>query len=258
MLTPRDRPDLGSQRIVELSDDVHDRFNDLARQPVDGAAWHRDILQRYMDGQLVVHFHFLHRHVGGWCVAVGNPVEGPFGAHLGVEPRSGNDAYGQPGRPMLVFVYKFMETPQRLPAVVGLNRLDQVQHCGGDFSVSPAVATLNVRLLSAKLVQRERGDPPITLATSDGGIEKPDGQLPRNVVERRSGISQAVPENHAEFDGRVLEDEQGPSGRIWLVLHEHHVRVRCQIIGNAVSQVPQVLLCPDDFVPRSVQRMRHA
>ena len=42
---------------VESWDDVRNRFNDLLKRPVHRFSWHRDILQRYVDGDLALHLH---------------------------------------------------------------------------------------------------------------------------------------------------------------------------------------------------------
>jgi hypothetical protein len=46
-----------SEESIESWDDVRNRFDDLLKRPIDRFAWHRDILQRYLDGRLVIHHH---------------------------------------------------------------------------------------------------------------------------------------------------------------------------------------------------------
>ncbi len=84
-----------------------------------------------------------------------------------------------------------------------------------------------------------------------------ENQLPREMIETRSDIVNAVPENRRETPrGRFVDDEKHVA-KFLVVLKRDSADVTCEVSVALFSESLYVLLCPVEFEANAVQGMRH-
>jgi hypothetical protein len=251
-----------SEESIESWDDVRNRFDDLLKRPIDRFAWHRDILQRYLDGRLVIHLHVSLAEVQ-YCLTCrrlageSEEAQGVIAADWRGDETSGRDVSGHQQRhPMLVGVYQLMEPPQRLiPTVVGLNRLDLINRRCGDLAVRQTVQPVHFRTAAGNSPNGKSGDfPVIGIGNIKGGIEVATDQFPNDIVQRGPRVGDAISYESAEAQRGLRGDGELGKGHpeCFVFLGSDYIWLLLDVHSDLSSERIDVLLCPDDFEPSAV------
>jgi hypothetical protein len=235
-------------------DDIRNAFDDIRKRGTDWFPWHADILPRYKSGRLSVHLHIVYTRNGerdGVCLecwVIGRKVNN----ELSPADFPNRDKW----KAVLVDVYEGVKSPQRaIQSVVRLNRLDISNGRCGNLVLLKTIKTFSEPLSGD--VNRKVGSIFTDRRPDEFSPAENSGQFPNNVIEGSTGISKAVPDNAAKFGLGVLGDFRQDSGQISVILYSDLVNVAFQVPSNIVFESIQMFLCPDDFEPCSVERMRH-
>ncbi len=246
-----------ADKVAGLFGEVENIF--LAPEP--------SILQGYRDHSRCLHLHIILREIVGapkgcdFCAVVNYAGGDPSGSDASLarflcgDPRSNREdlALRQIQRSMLVRVVEFIEKPQgvvqrALPSTVRLQALDQCDRLR-PHSLDAVGRVFSIEVFAGK--DRECG-------VSRGLVRGiGENQLPREMIETRSDIVNAVPENRRETPrGRFVDDEKHVA-KFLVVLKRDSADVTCEVSVALFPESLDVLLCPVEFEANAVQGMRH-
>lgn len=273
-----------SEETIKLGGDSFDNPENLGQHLLDRPLrnrwkWHQQILERYEDGRLVLHFHVFGK-IGNTCVRA--EAASVKDIDLVVNGSCGCDGPATAGRrdgvrgvvdfgtcdqqqPMLVRIYEFMEPPQRrIRSVIRLYPLDGGKNiCGAIghevFQLRKTIRFGGLRIIQGDFKERESGAEQMILA---GGIERRiepfQDDLKHHMIEDGSGVGKKVADEQAQcligLDGDV--GTARPT-TIDAFLSSEFVRIGIDIPDDFSFDFLQVLLCPDDFEFGAVERMAH-
>lgn len=255
----------GVENGLESWDDVRHAFDDLVQRGIDGYRWHSAICERYVEGRLTVHLHLFTVDGHAHCVQVdalrGLAARGHRSDITQHDDDLGrlNLTDGEQRHSVLVVVGEGVEPAQRLiPSVVRLNVPDVLNGRCGDLLLRKTVKVLRKPLGRRVVVNGHLDLFTLPICPGiNGGLSERGGKLPHDVIEGGSGVPEAITDDGAETE-RGLFTRGGCDSLVLTVrLDRERVRVLLQEHGNLGIEGVQVFLCPDDFEPRSVERMRH-
>lgn len=261
LFTPRS-PAAESYERIESWDDVRDAFDHLRKRYVDRFPWHREILQRYEDGRLTLHFHIA-THEGGFCASAcrdaglkknGGPAANAEGSGVTFRPNLEFPVKyttgGQKQQSMFVLVYGNSEQPKDfIPSLVRLNVFDLPERTCRDgvrLRKTTQAVTTPIRIIGHWEVGCVPADNQLALRVSDR-------ELPHDVIQGRAEVAEAVADNRAEPGRRLSRDSHIDLPYLLAFLSEDRVRMRVSVASDFGLEGVQMFLCPDDFEPGSVE-----
>lgn len=236
---------------IESWNDVRNRFDDLLKRPIHRFAWHQDILNRYVQGDVVLHFHCRDLFGGGQCVTV-KAVDRRADVTLAIGDvrEDGRVSDGQDGHSMFVVVREMMQPPQRLiPSVARLTAMDFRNRRCGNLALRKTIRSVHIPGVTGVGGKRESGNSSVVkVGDIKGRIEVLRHQFPEDVVESGPTIADAIPDDGAEAQGR-LRHQQDVGVRFVCDLGFDFVRALVQVHGDFGFQRIDMFLSPDDFEP---------
>src|SRR5262249_5538646 len=252
------------KKMIETWDDVRHAFDDLLKyHHMRGPGWRREVLNRYKDGRLFIHFHSVVRcgsHRSSECCEVqfhsDHPGDGPcqlITVVNGETPGALHECSAQPKRSVLVYPYELIEGIERLiPSVVRLNALDYTHgRCWDSAHVSQALCgPFRIGEVCFRRDERECDAP--LLALSQRSRAELHGQFPRDVVKAGPEVGDEIPDYAREGRRRLGCDDTFNTYTIPFKFGDDFIGLCAYVPPSIFIERFQVFLSPDDFEPSAV------
>lgn len=224
------------------------------------------LAERYVEGELSLHLHIRSRRIEGpphdFCAVLERGVGGSKGHRnrltelaqlVGrwidglIDRMSGEDdvvADGPNGMQDLVLIdaREFVEVPQPmvLRGPADLKRLQLLDNCPVFLGEIGHLVSCSLGSKEVDSVAYREGGLPV-----GGPLAGKYGELPDEVIERRPGVLQTIPDDHSELQRRAFSDVSpvGVIGAIRLSLVGDDVRLTLQKGADPPIEFLQVLVC---------------
>src|SRR5437773_2481402 len=165
--------------------------------------WHRDILPRYVDGNLALHLHIALKGGLFFCREISWDRDVSGFSHEVIEgPRTQLDGHlvkltcGEQQCAVFVAVYECLEPQQRfISSIMRLHPFEFRNRMCGNFALRKTIKTVVFeRFLVGVVEDRKCRESliPRSLIDIKRRVEKPRCKFPHEVIERRSSIGDAI------------------------------------------------------------------
>lgn len=250
------------EKRIESWDDVRNAFDNLLKKYVYRFSWRQELLKRYKHGDVTIHLHCVGTQgVLPWCHCIEVEAKTGSACRRGgstfmeqhgefVSPDSSNR---QEREPVLVSVYEVTKDSESfIPSIVRLHALDEVNRRCGDRVVRELRATISHEMRSGF---RDRELEAIPAPQWSPGI--PIGELPCNVIETGSQIDKAITENTTQHERRINDEDRSDRYDILIAFNDEPVRIAIHVRRDIRLERIQMMFCPDDFEPGSIEGVAH-
>jgi len=261
---------VSNKETVKSWNDVRHAFDNLLKRQVHRFTWHRDILPRYVDNSLALHWHIALKGGLFFCCEISRDRDClGFSDDVGEMPRTKLDshiadlAYGEQQCLVLVLVYELSERQKRfIPSIVRLHPFEPRNRRCGNFALRKTIKTNFDSLVGFAAEDRKCGETFIVRVPPNikSRVKIPFGKFPHDVIKRRPCVGDAVANDGTQSGWRLRRDNRGQDMsraepcmlRASFGLTSDFIRLLVQVHPDFGLEAVEVLLCPDDFEPCAI------